>query len=113
MGESSPILKGDIMSADTKLDERVTVAIQPPKMWKVIFLNDDKTPMEFVIELLTTIFKHSSDSAKNLTLEIHNEGAAVVGTFTHEIAEQKGLEATQSARNSGFPLKVTIEQESQ
>lgn len=100
------------MSADIKLDEKVTVSLQPPSLWKVIFLNDNQTPMEFVIELLTTIFKHSPESARQLTLEVHNEGAAVVGTYTHEIAEQKGLEATQSARTNGFPLKVTIEQES-
>lgn len=100
------------MSADVKLDEKITVSLQPPKMWKVIFLNDNQTPMEFVIDLLTTIFKHSADAARQLTLEVHNEGAAVVGTYTHEIAEQKGLEATQSARTNGFPLKVTIEQES-
>lgn len=101
------------MTVDIKLDEKITVSLQHPKLWKVIFLNDDKTPMEFVIELLTTIFKHSADIARNLTLEVHNEGAAVVGTYSHEIAEQKGLEATSTARTNGFPLKVTIEQDSQ
>ena len=99
------------MTTEIKIDEKVTVSLQPPKMWKVIFLNDNQTPMEFVIDLLTTIFKHAPDAARDLTLEVHNEGAAVVGTYTHEIAEQKGLEATQSARSNGFPLKVTIEQE--
>jgi ATP-dependent Clp protease adaptor protein ClpS len=99
------------MTTEIKIDEKVTVSLQPPKMWKVIFLNDNQTPMEFVIDLLTTIFKHSANTARDLTLEVHNEGAAVVGTYTHEVAEQKGLEATQSARSNGFPLKVTIEQE--
>jgi ATP-dependent Clp protease adaptor protein ClpS len=99
------------MTTEIKIDEKVTVSLQPPKLWKVIFLNDNQTPMEFVIELLTTIFKHTADAARDITLEVHNEGAAVVGTFSHEIAEQKGLEATQSARTNGFPLKVTIEQE--
>ena len=101
------------MSEDIKIDEKITVSLQPPQLWKVIFLNDDSTPMEFVIELLTTIFKHSSDIARTLTLEVHNEGSAVVGTYSHEIAEQKGLEATQTARTNGFPLKVTLEQDSQ
>jgi len=101
------------MSTEVKIDEKTTMRLQLPRMWKVIFLNDDQTPMEFVITLLTTIFKHSAETAKGLTLEVHNEGAAVVGTYNHEIAEQKGLEATQSARVNGFPLKVTIEQESQ
>lgn len=100
------------MTTEIKIDEKITVSLQPPKMWKVIFLNDNQTPMEFVIELLTTVFRHSEGSAKDITLEVHNEGAAVVGTYHHEIAEQKGLEATQSARSNGFPLKITIEQES-
>jgi ATP-dependent Clp protease adaptor protein ClpS len=99
------------MTTEIKIDEKVTVSLQPPKMWKVIFLNDNQTPMEFVIELLTTIFKHTADSARDITLEVHNEGAAVVGTYSHEVAEQKGLEATQTARSNGFPLKITIEQE--
>jgi ATP-dependent Clp protease adaptor protein ClpS len=99
------------MTTEIKIDEKITVSLQPPKMWKVIFLNDNQTPMEFVIELLTTVFRHSEGSAKDITLEVHNEGAAVVGTYNHEIAEQKGLEATQSARSNGFPLKITIEQE--
>lgn len=99
------------MSTDVKIDEKITVSLQPPKLWKVVFLNDDKTPMEFVIEVLTAIFKHSSDSAKDITMEIHNTGSAVVGVYTHEVAEQKGIDATQTARQNGFPLQVTIEPE--
>ena len=99
------------MSTDVKIDEKITVSLQPPRLWKVVFLNDDKTPMEFVIEVLTAIFKHSSDSAKDITMEIHNTGSAVVGVYTHEVAEQKGIDATQTARQNGFPLQVTIEPE--
>ena len=98
-------------STDVKTQERVSIALQPPKLWKVIFLNDDQTPMEFVIQLLTTIFKHSEDSAKEITLEVHNTGSAVVGIYTHEIAEQKGLEATKLSRSNGFPLQINLEQE--
>lgn len=99
------------MSTDVKIDEKVTVSLQPPRLWKVVFLNDDKTPMEFVIELLMSIFKHSEESAQNLTLEIHNTGSAVVGVYTHEIAEQKGIEATTISRANGHPLQINIEQE--
>jgi ATP-dependent Clp protease adaptor protein ClpS len=99
------------MSTDVKIDEKITVSLQPPRLWKVVFLNDDQTPMEFVIEVLTAIFKHSSDSAKDITMEIHNTGSAVVGVYTHEVAEQKGIDATQTARQNGFPLQVTIEPE--
>ena len=99
------------MSIDIKIDEKVTIKLQPPKMWKVVFLNDDQTPMEFVIELLVTIFKHSSTVATDLTMEIHNNGSAVVGIYSHEVAEQRGVEATQVSRSNGFPLKITIEEE--
>lgn len=99
------------MTTEAKIEEKIKVSLQPPKMWKVVFLNDDHTPMEFVMELLTTIFKHSEHDAKDLTMEIHNTGSAVVGIYTHEIAEQRGIESTQLARSNGFPLQVTIEQE--
>lgn len=99
------------MSTDVQFDEKIKVSLQPPKMWKVVFLNDDHTPMEFVMELLTEIFKHTESDAKNITMEIHNEGSAIVGVYTHEIAEQKGIESTHLARSNGFPLQITVEQE--
>ncbi len=99
------------MTTETKIDEKVTVSLQPPKMWKVVFLNDDQTPMELVIELLTQIFKHNETSAKEITLEIHETGAGVAGLYTYEIAEQKGVEATQIARANGAPLRIQVEEE--
>jgi len=99
------------MSTDVQFDEKIKVSLQPPKMWKVVFLNDDHTPMEFVMELLTEIFKHTESDAKNITMEIHNEGSAIVGVYTHEIAEQKGIESTHLARSNGFPLQINVEQE--
>jgi ATP-dependent Clp protease adaptor protein ClpS len=99
------------MSTEVQIDEKIKVSLQPPKMWKVVFLNDDHTPMEFVMDLLTAIFKHSENSARDLTLEIHNTGSAVAGIYTHEIAEQRGIESTHLARSNGFPLQVTIDPE--
>jgi ATP-dependent Clp protease adaptor protein ClpS len=99
------------MSTEVQIDEKIKVSLQPPKMWKVVFLNDDHTPMEFVMDLLTAIFKHSESSARDLTLEIHNTGSAVAGIYTHEIAEQRGIESTHLARSNGFPLQVTIDPE--
>lgn len=99
------------MSTDVKIDEKVTVSLQPPRLWKVIFLNDDKTPMEFVVTLLISIFKHTQESAEQATLEIHNTGSAVVGIYSHEIAEQKGMEATAISRANGHPLQINIEQD--
>ena len=99
------------MTTDVKIDEKIVVSVRPPKLWKVIVLNDDQTPMEFVIEILTGIFKHNESTAKALTLEIHNTGSAVAGVYTHEIAETKGIESTHLARNNGFPLQINLEQE--
>jgi ATP-dependent Clp protease adaptor protein ClpS len=99
------------MTTDVKIEEKVVLNVQVPKLWKVIFLNDDQTPMEFVIDVLTGVFKHNAERAKNLTLEIHNTGSAVAGVYTHEIAETKGQEATHLARSNGFPLTLALEQE--
>ncbi len=99
------------MSTATKVEEKVIVSLQPPKLWKVIFLNDDQTPMELVIELLTGIFKHSESTAKDITLEIHETGSGIAGVYPYEIAEQKGIEATGIARSNGSPLRIQVEEE--
>jgi ATP-dependent Clp protease adaptor protein ClpS len=96
---------------DVKIDEKVKTIISEPKRYKVIFLNDDKTPIEFVIELLMSVFRHTEETAKDITLKVHNEGSAVVGVYTFEIAEQKGVEATNLARQAGFPLQIKIDPE--
>ena len=67
--------------------------------------------MDFVIELLVTVFKHTPETAKDITIKIHKEGSAVVGLYTYELAEQKGTEATNISRDRGFPLQIKIEQE--
>jgi ATP-dependent Clp protease adaptor protein ClpS len=97
------------MSTEIEVKEKITVQLEPPCMWKVVFLNDDKTPMELVIELLTGIFKHTESKAKETTLEIHETGSAIVGIYPFEIAEQKGIEVTVSARQEGYPLQIKLE----
>jgi ATP-dependent Clp protease adaptor protein ClpS len=99
------------MSTDTAVEESVVVALQPPNLWKVVLLNDDSTPMELVIELLTGIFKHTESSAKEVTLEIHETGSGIAGVYPYEIAEQKGIEATGVARSNGSPLRIQVEEE--
>lgn len=97
--------------AVTKTEESVNVVIQEPGLYKVVFYNDDVTPMEFVIALLMKIFRHSEDSAAEITLRVHNEGKAVAGIYQFEIAEQKGMESTGIARQSGYPLVIKVEAE--
>ena len=99
------------MSTEIAVEQSVVVDLQPPTLWKVVLLNDDATPMELVIELLTGIFKHTESSAKDITLEIHETGSGVAGVYSFEIAEQKGMEATAVARQNGSPLRILVDPE--
>jgi ATP-dependent Clp protease adaptor protein ClpS len=84
-------------------------SVQPPSLFNVIYMNDEVTTMEFVVETLKNIFHHSEDTAVEITHRIHDEGSSVVSTLPYEIAEQKGVEATLLARTNGFPLNVKLE----
>lgn len=101
------------MSVDTDvvLDEKIKIKTTEPKRYKVLFLNDDTTPMEFVVSVLMEIFKHSAETAEKITMTIHTEGSGVVGVYSYEIAEQKSIETTTAARNNGFQLQVRLEEE--
>jgi ATP-dependent Clp protease adaptor protein ClpS len=99
------------MTTEIKIDEKTKVDLEIPSMWKVVFLNDDHTPMEFVIDVLQSIFKHSESKAKEITLEIHETGSAIAGVYAYEIAEHKGLQVTHLARSHSFPLQINIEKE--
>jgi ATP-dependent Clp protease adaptor protein ClpS len=85
--------------------------VSPPGRYNVIYINDNVTTMEFVIESLKAIFHHDDTTAEALTIKIHDEGSSVVSTLPYEIAEQKGVEVTMLARNNGFPLNVKLEPE--
>ena len=93
----------------TKVKESIDTVILEPGRFKVVLYNDDSTPMEFVIALLIKIFRHSEESAVHLTMKVHNDGSAVAGVYTHEIAEQKGLESSNLARQHGYPLVIKVE----
>lgn len=79
-----------------------------PRMWNVVFHNDDKTPMDFVIAILQELFAHNDENAVKLTMEVHEKDKAVVGTYIHEIAEQKATDTITVARKFDYPLKVEI-----
>lgn len=98
-------------NADVILDEKIKIKLDEPKYYKVVFLNDDTTPMEFVISLLMNVFKHSEETAHNLTMQIHTEGSGIVGVYTHELAEQKAIESVGLSRQNGFQLQVRLEEE--
>jgi ATP-dependent Clp protease adaptor protein ClpS len=98
---------------DTAVKTRDLVAtrIKEPSKYKVILINDDYTPVDFVIALLMTIFKHDEASATAITLKIHNEGSGVAGVYTYEIAEQKAMDSTLIARNNNHPLQIKVDEE--
>jgi len=83
--------------------------IKPPPLFNVIYINDNTTTVEFVVETLKLFFNHDDTSAEAITLEIHDKGSAVVATLPYEIAEQKGFEVTLLARNNGFPLVIKLD----
>jgi ATP-dependent Clp protease adaptor protein ClpS len=99
--------------AETKIKEdvEVDVDLQNPGRYKVVILNDDHTPIDFVIALLMHVFKHTDERAREITLQVHHDGAGIAGTYPYEIAEQKGIESTQLARQNGWPLAIKIEAE--
>jgi ATP-dependent Clp protease adaptor protein ClpS len=103
--------------ADTKTDAVVKpriepkLSLQPPSQYKVIYINDEVTSMEFVVESLRSVFSYDEDGAFSITQKVHEEGSAVVAVLPYEIAEQKGVEVTILARNNGFPLQVKLEPE--
>ena len=83
--------------------------VTEPSLYNVIYMNDDQTSMEFVVESLKVVFNYNEEDAMNLTMKIHEEGSAVVATLPYEMAEQKGIEVTLLARNNGYPLNVKLE----
>jgi len=96
--------------ADIATEEKIEITIDLGDSWNVIFHNDDKTSMEFVVFALTSIFNKPLEEAVQLMLTIHNQGAATVASYScYDIAEQKAKDTMQSARNYGYPLLVTVE----
>jgi ATP-dependent Clp protease adaptor protein ClpS len=97
--------------SDTKITITPNLRVEEPPMYKVIYINDDLTSMEFVVGSLIEHFHYNGDTAGNITQSIHEDGSAVVAVLPYEIAEQKGIEVTVEARSQGFPLQVKIEAE--
>ena len=83
--------------------------VKEPERYRVVILNDNSTPMEFVIELLKLIFHHSQEAAVQIMMQVHQNGKGTAGVYTYEVAEQKAMESTQIARTNGHPLGVSVE----
>ena len=82
-----------------------------PAMYKVLLLNDDYTPMDFVVEVLEGIFNHNRELATKIMLAVHTEGRAVCGVYTRDVAETKAMQVNQYARECQHPLLCEIEKD--
>jgi ATP-dependent Clp protease adaptor protein ClpS len=107
------------MSDDDKRDDGTSTGIivkakpktKKPSMYKVLMLNDDYTPMEFVIHVLEKFFNKSREEATRIMLHVHQRGVGVCGVFTYEVAETKVTQVLDLARRHQHPLQCTLEKD--
>ena len=95
--------------AEVITDIRTKKLVKEPPLFRVIYLNDNKTTMEFVVDSLIEFFGYTEETAAKITIDIHDAGSAVVAVLPYEIAEQKGVEVTLSARSQDYPLQIKLE----
>src|SRR5471030_2417835 len=84
---------------------------QRPPLWKVILLNDDFTPREFVVQVLKAVFRMNEAQAYRVMMTAHQKGACVIAVYTRDVAETKAKEATEMGKSQGYPLYFTTEKE--
>lgn len=111
MAESPIINSKDDSETETVLKPKPKAKSERPPLYKVLLLNDDYTPMEFVVHVLERYFGISHAGAVELMLTVHKKGMAVVGVFSHEIAETKVMQVMEAARRHQHPLQCTMEKE--
>ena len=98
-------------NTDTNLLTKEKVNLQKPSLYKVILLNDDYTPMEYVVALLKSVFKKTQNQAVNIMLTVHKKGSGVCGVYTLEIAETKLKNVMDMAKSDQHPLQCILEKE--
>ena len=102
---------------DDNIDDGVAIAeakpkIKKPKMYKVLILNDDYTPMDFVVHILQAFFNLTHDKAQNIMLNVHTKGKGVCGVYTRDVAETKVDQVNDYSRQNQHPLLCTMEADS-
>ncbi|MBF0415735.1 MAG: ATP-dependent Clp protease adapter ClpS [Magnetococcales bacterium] len=103
-------MSGQDTSNDTDTISRSDSKTREPSLYKVILLNDDFTPMDFVVELIMKHFRKSLQEATQIMLNVHYQGQGLCGLYPRDIAETKVFEVNSHARQSGHPLKCLMEQ---
>src|SRR5271170_4547965 len=102
---------GDGVVTHTDLAVKPKLTTQKPSMYKVLLLNDDYTPMEFVIQVLETFFNKDREEATRIMLHVHRKGVGLCGVYTYEVAETKVSQVMAAARQAQHPLQCTMEKE--
>ena len=97
----------DVLKPETILKPK----IEQPRLYKVILLNDDYTPREFVVKVLEAVFRMNESQAYRVMMTAHQRGACVIAVFTRDVAETKAKEATELGKENGYPLFFTTEPE--
>ena len=95
--------------ANTQSDTVTHTDITYPNRYNVVLLNDDFTPMDFVVQLLIEVFNKNLEESKEITIAIHEKGKGTAGTYNYELAEQKKTEAVAISRNNNHPLTIMVE----
>jgi len=98
------------MATQGEVKERTSIKLREPKQYKVIMHNDDFTSMEFVVDVLESIFHKDPLTAESLMLDVHEKGQAVVGKYPYDIAKTKVTAALARAKAEGFPFRMTLEE---
>ena len=106
-----PTVMGPDEDTDLGLATKTKPKVERPKMYKVMLLNDDYTPMEFVVYVLERFFGITNSQAYELMMTVHTKGVAVVGVFSHDVAETKVMQVMDFARRHEHPLQCTMEKE--
>ena len=99
------------MGTDIQTLTKEKIKLDEPGLYDVIFLNDNITTQEFVIRVLKQIFNKTQEQADTIMKKIHSDGQGIVGSYVHEVAEQKGIETTLLARQEGMPLQIKVKKQ--
>ena len=99
------------MAFDNEFELKEDIKVKHPKKYKVFLLNDDYTSMDFVVDILISIFHKSYEEAESIMLEIHKKDKGLCGVYSHEIAQTKVMQVLTKAKDASFPLKAIMEEE--
>jgi ATP-dependent Clp protease adaptor protein ClpS len=102
MPETPPRTTGDVL-------EKPKTDLKHPEQYQVILLNDDYTPMDFVVAVLESVFHRAPADAYRVMMQVHRQGRGLAGTYTHDVAETKAAAVVELAREEGYPLQTMVE----